>query len=102
MGPRLRLAEHSASRGASVSAQGKDAPEAVVATILEHQGDGSGETLPCFSLGAALAVGAGDLRAEGDHPIAVALVHGSELVVHDVLTRRRVCAGKMVAAGGAV
>src|ERR1044072_9667589 len=45
-------------------------PEPIVPPILEDQGDGVRQALTCLVLGAALAVGAGDLGTKGHGPPA--------------------------------
>lgn len=57
-----------------------DAPQPVGAAVFEDQGDGLRQTLLDLSLGSALAVGARDLWAVCDVPIAILLDDRGELV----------------------
>src|SRR5207245_1681840 len=56
--------------------------KSVGAAVFKDQGDGVGQTLLRFVLGSTLPVGSRNLRAVRHEPVAVALDHSGEFVVH--------------------
>src|SRR6266540_993799 len=59
---------------------GRDAPQALLAPVLQYKGDGFRQALSSFLLGLSLTVCTRDLRAIGDEPPAVSFNDRRELI----------------------
>src|SRR5437762_919080 len=64
----------------------RNASQSIVSTVLEDERDGLDEALTRLLLRVPLAVRAGHLGAEGDHPFFVAFENARELVTHAIST----------------
>lgn len=79
----------------------RDAPKAIFTSIFQDERDRFGKILPSGILRSALTVGARNLRAVGDEPVAVLLDDRDELVSHvDILREIRARCSRLVPPNG--
>ena len=59
--------------------------QSVLAPIFQDKGNGGSQAGPRLGLGSSLAVGTGNFRTVGQHPVAVALENSGELIPHHLI-----------------